>query len=98
MGKPLIAPNLIYEYEEVNPDPIDGVFDYIMSLLIAEEPSILEDIDEELSEKLQVHWQTILNYIRSGELEAVKLGKGYRISKESFDDFIDKRSTRKNKK
>lgn len=53
---------------------------------------------EELSEKLQVHWQTILNYIRSGELEAVKLGKGYRISKESFDDFIDKRSTRKNKK
>lgn len=45
MGKPLIDPNLIYEYEEVNPDPIDGVFDYIMSLLIAEEPSILEDID-----------------------------------------------------
>lgn len=53
---------------------------------------------EELSEKLQVHWQTILNYIRSGELEAVKLGKGYRISKEAFDDFIDKRTTRKKKK
>ena len=53
---------------------------------------------EELSEKLQVHWQTILNYIRSGELEAVKLGKGYRISKEAFDDFIDTRTTRKTKK
>lgn len=52
---------------------------------------------EELSEKLQVHWQTILNYIRSGELEAVKLGKGYRISKKSFDSFIAKRSTRNKK-
>ena len=50
---------------------------------------------EELSEKLQVHWQTILNYIRSGELEAVKLGKGYRISKTAFDSFIKKRSTKK---
>jgi excisionase family DNA binding protein len=48
---------------------------------------------EELAELLQVHWQTILNYIRSGELEAVKLGKGYRISKESFDAFIKNRST-----
>jgi excisionase family DNA binding protein len=48
---------------------------------------------EELAELLQVHWQTILNYIRSGELEAVKLGKGYRISKKSFEAFIKNRST-----
>ena len=48
---------------------------------------------EELAEHLHVHWQTILNYIRSGELEAVRLGKGYRISKESFKKFIEKRST-----
>jgi excisionase family DNA binding protein len=48
---------------------------------------------EELSELLHVHWQTILNYIRSGELEAVKLGKGYRISKIAFDEFIKKRTT-----
>jgi|JI10StandDraft_1071094.scaffolds.fasta_scaffold21210_13 hypothetical protein len=45
MGKPLIDPILIYEYEEVNPDPIEGVFDYIMSLLVTDEPSILDDID-----------------------------------------------------
>lgn len=53
---------------------------------------------EELAEKLQVHWQTILNYIRSGELEAMKLGKGYRISDASFESFVKSRSTRKNAK
>lgn len=45
MGKPLIDPSLIYEYEEVNPDSIEGAFNYIMSLLVADEPSILDDID-----------------------------------------------------
>ena len=52
---------------------------------------------DELSELLQVHWQTILNYIRSGELKAVKLGKGYRISKKEFDIFITNRTTGKKK-
>lgn len=52
---------------------------------------------DELSELLQVHWQTILNYIRSGELKAVKLGKGYRISKKEFDIFINNRTTGKKK-
>lgn len=52
---------------------------------------------EELAELLQVHWQTILNYIRSGELKAVKLGKGYRISKKEFDAFVKKRTTGKKK-
>lgn len=50
---------------------------------------------EELAEKLQVHWQTILNYIRTDKLEAIKLGKGYRISKESFEEFLLNQSTRK---
>lgn len=50
---------------------------------------------EELAEKLQVHWQTILNYIRTDKLEAIKLGKGYRISKESFEEFLRNQSTRK---
>lgn len=43
---------------------------------------------EQVAELLQVHWQTILNYIKSGKLKAVRLGKGYRISKESLDSFI----------
>lgn len=43
---------------------------------------------EQVAELLQVHWQTILNYIKNGKLEAVKLGKGYRISKEALQHFI----------
>lgn len=42
----------------------------------------------QVAELLQVHWQTILNYIKSGKLEAVKLGKGYRIPKEALQHFI----------
>ncbi|OGH39045.1 MAG: hypothetical protein A2905_00400 [Candidatus Levybacteria bacterium RIFCSPLOWO2_01_FULL_36_10] len=47
---------------------------------------------EQVAELLQVHWQTILNYIKRGELEALKLGKGYRISKISLNIFISKHS------
>jgi len=43
---------------------------------------------EQVAELLQVHWQTVLNYIKSGKLKAVKLGKGYRISKEAIDEFV----------
>ena len=43
--------------------------------------------DEQVADLLQVHWQTVLNYIKGGKLEAMKLGRGYRISKESIDKF-----------
>lgn len=43
---------------------------------------------EQVAKLLQVHWQTILNYIKSGKLRAVKLGKGYRISNNELDKFI----------
>ncbi|MGI5841361.1 MAG: helix-turn-helix domain-containing protein [Patescibacteria group bacterium] len=42
---------------------------------------------EQVADLLQVHWQTVLNYIKGGKLEAMKLGRGYRISKESIDKF-----------
>lgn len=45
---------------------------------------------EQVAELLQVHWQTVLNYIKSRKLEAVKLGKGYRITKEAINFFIKK--------
>ena len=48
---------------------------------------------EQVAELLQIHWQTVLNYIKNGQLKAVKLGKGYRISKEELDIFIQKQST-----
>ncbi len=52
---------------------------------------------EQVAELLQVHWQTILNYIKSGKLEAVKLGKGYRISKDAIDHFVKSNSVENNK-
>lgn len=53
---------------------------------------------EQVAEILQVHWQSVLNYIKRGELKALKLGKGYRISKTSLDKFVANRSTKENKK
>lgn len=49
----------------------------------------------EVAELLQVHWQSILTYIKNGELEAIKLGRGYRISDEAIQEFLKNRSTKK---
>lgn len=43
---------------------------------------------EQVAELLQVHWQTVLNYIKARKLKALKLGKGYRIPKQALDTFI----------
>jgi len=44
---------------------------------------------EQIAKLLKVHWQTILNYIKRGKLKAMRLGRGYRISKEALDRFIE---------
>jgi excisionase family DNA binding protein len=49
---------------------------------------------QEVADILQVHWQSVLTYIKSGKLEAVKLGKGYRISETALQRFIADHSTR----
>jgi len=49
---------------------------------------------EQVTELLKVHWQTVLNYIKRGKLKAIKLGKGYRISKEAFNEFIKENQTK----
>lgn len=48
---------------------------------------------EQVAQLLQVHWQTVLNYIKSGKLKAVRLGKGYRVAKEDLDDFFKENKT-----
>jgi excisionase family DNA binding protein len=48
----------------------------------------------EVAEILQIHWQSVLNYIKSGKLSAVKLGKGYRISATALEKFISDNSTK----
>jgi excisionase family DNA binding protein len=49
---------------------------------------------EQVAGLLQVHWQTILNYIKSGKIDALKLGKGYRIPKKSLDKFLSENQTK----
>lgn len=52
---------------------------------------------QEVADILQVHWQSILTYIKSGKLEAVKLGKGYRISELALKKFVANQSTKEKK-
>jgi excisionase family DNA binding protein len=52
---------------------------------------------EQVASLLQVHWQSILNYIKHDELEAVKIGRGYRISPEALETFLCQRSTKQGK-
>ena len=51
----------------------------------------------EVAEKLEVHWQSVHNFIKRGELEALKLGRGYRISDEAIKTFLERRTKGKNK-
>ena len=53
---------------------------------------------EQVAKKLQVHWQTVLNYIKDGKLKALKLGKGYRISQEDLRRFIKTNQTKQKTK
>jgi len=53
---------------------------------------------QEVAALLKMHWQTILNYIKSGELEAIQLNKGYRISHEALTRFTATRATKAKKK
>lgn len=43
---------------------------------------------EELADVLQVNIMTIYRYIKSGKLQAYKIGKEYRIDKKTFEDFL----------
>lgn len=52
---------------------------------------------QEVADLLKLHWQSVLTYIKNGELEAVKLGKGYRISQKALDGFIAGRTTKTKK-
>lgn len=50
---------------------------------------------EQVADILLVHWQTVLDYIRTGQLSAVKLNKGYRIARTELDNFLRKKTTGK---
>lgn len=47
---------------------------------------------KEVAALLHVHWQSVHNFIRRGELEALRLGRGYRISDKAIQSFLLKRT------
>lgn len=53
---------------------------------------------EQVASLLQIHWQSVLNYIKRGDLEAIKIGRGYRISQEALETFLSERSTKRENK
>jgi excisionase family DNA binding protein len=44
---------------------------------------------EELAEKLRVNKMTIYRRIKAGKIEAHKIGKEYRISRDTFEKFLE---------
>lgn len=48
---------------------------------------------EQVAENLQVTRQTVSKYIRSNDLNAVKINKSYRITVDDFESFLNKNST-----
>ena len=47
---------------------------------------------QEVSEILNVHYRTVLNWINEGKLEAVKTGRLWRVSQEQLNTFLERRN------
>ena len=50
---------------------------------------------DEVARQFKVHIKTVRHWINTGELEAMDIGRGYRISKSDLQAFIDKRKKRR---
>ena len=46
-----------------------------------------------VAEILQIHTLTIYNYIRQGKLDAIRLGRSYRVAPEDLARFIEAHRT-----
>ena len=53
---------------------------------------------EEVAAELRVHPETVRNWIRTGELDALDIGREYRIYRADLDAFIQRRKTARRKK
>jgi len=47
----------------------------------------------QVAEILQMHTLTIYNYIRQGKLDAIRLGRSYRVAPEDLARFIEAHRT-----
>lgn len=52
---------------------------------------------KDVAEYFDVHVNTVRNWIKKGDLPAVKVGKSYRIQEEELKQFIEERKTTKQK-
>lgn len=50
---------------------------------------------EEVEDILKVTRRTIYNYIKNGDLKAVKIGKYWRVSETNLQDFIEHGTNKK---
>lgn len=61
---------------------------------LSQEVNVMEDFKlytvDEIASILKVTKRTLYNYIKSGVLKAVKIGKYWRIKHSDLQDFIDK--------
>ena len=48
---------------------------------------------EEVAQELRINAKTVRQYITSGELIAILLGKGYKVSRDDLEDFKRRRRT-----
>ncbi len=48
---------------------------------------------EEVAKELRINAKTVRQYIASGELVALVVGKGYKISRDDLEDFKRRRRT-----
>lgn len=53
---------------------------------------------QQVADYIQVNPETVRNWIRIGDLDALHIGGEYRISRADLDDFIQSRKTSKRKK
>lgn len=49
---------------------------------------------EEVAKILRINVLTVYNYIQKGSLDAVRIGRNYRISREGLDNFIQSKRVR----
>jgi excisionase family DNA binding protein len=52
---------------------------------------------EQVAGILQVHILTIYSYIRGGKLDAIRLGRSYRITHQDLEQFIESNRIRNGK-
>jgi excisionase family DNA binding protein len=52
---------------------------------------------EQVAGILQVHILTIYSYIREGKLDAIRLGRSYRITPQDLEQFIESNRIKNNK-